>query len=39
MQVTSGKEKRERKRERIEEKKPSGTAVSFFSFTWIPPTL
>ena len=41
MQVTSEKEKRERetKREKIEEKKPSGTAASFFSFMRIPLTL
>ena len=39
MQVTSEKEKREIKIEKIEEKKPSGTAASFFSFMRVLPTL
>ena len=30
------REERERKREKIEEKKPSRTATSFFSFMWVP---
>ena len=33
------REERGRKREKIEEKKPSGTAASFFSFMRVSPTL
>ena len=33
------REERERKREKIKEKKPSGTTASFFSFMWVPPML
>jgi len=34
-----GERERERKREKIEEKKPSGTAASFFSFMRVSSTL